>query len=91
VDQLERLEKTFGRDRIHVVDSGDLFTDPGPVFDGITSFLGLPPWRPAEFGKHNARPRTTMPAELRDRLSARLAPSDERLAAWLGRTPSWRR
>jgi hypothetical protein len=91
VDQLERLDKTFGRDRIHVVDSGDLFTDPDPVFDGICSFLGLPPWRPSQFGKHNARPRTTMPAELRERLSAQLAPADERLAAWLGRTPSWRR
>ncbi|MCW2502471.1 MAG: sulfotransferase [Actinomycetia bacterium] len=90
-DQLERLEKTFGRDRIHVVDSGDLFTDPGPVFDGITSFLGLPAWRPAEFKQHNARPRTTMAESLRERLRAGYESADERLATWLGRAPSWRR
>jgi hypothetical protein len=90
-EQLARLEKAVGRDRLHVVDSGDLFTDPGPVFDGIMQFLGLPPWRPASFKQHNARPRTTMPDELRDRLSAYFEPHDERLAAWLGRTPSWRR
>lgn len=91
IDQLERLEKTFGRDALHVVDSGDLFSEAGPVFDGIMRFLGLPPWRPAEFKQHNARPRTTMSDALRDRLTAELAPYDERLATWLGRPPSWRR
>jgi hypothetical protein len=91
IEQLERLEKTFGRDALHVVDSGDLFADPGPVFDGIMSVLGLPPWRPTEFNVHNARPRTTMAESLRARLSGSFAPYDERLAAWLGRTPSWRR
>jgi hypothetical protein len=54
-------------------------------------FLGLPPWRPAEFRQHNARPRTTMSEGLRARLEEQFAPYDERLAVWLGRTPSWRR
>jgi hypothetical protein len=91
VEQLERLAGAVGRSRLHVIDSGDLFTDAGPVFDGLVDFLGLPRWRPDGFGKHNARPRDTMPPELRKRLEEEFAPYDERLAAWLGRTPSWRR
>jgi hypothetical protein len=90
-EQLERLETLVGRERIHVVDSGELFADAAPVLDGLIAFLGLPPWRPAEFGQHNARPRNTMEPPLRARLEETFAPSDERLAAWLGRPPSWRR
>jgi hypothetical protein len=89
--QLERLESLVGRDRIHVVDSGDLFTEAGPVLDGLVSFLGLPAWRPEGFGKHNARPRSAMDPELKARLAQRFEADDERLAAWLGRPPSWRR
>jgi hypothetical protein len=91
VDYLERLEKVVGRERMFVIDSGDLFTDADPIFDGLVSFLNLPVWRPANFGKHNARPRMDMSPALRTRLDDHFAPYDERLAAWLGRTPSWRR
>ena len=42
-EQLERLEQLFGRDRIHVIDSGDFFTTPQPVYDAMLEFLGLPP------------------------------------------------
>jgi hypothetical protein len=91
VDYLERLEKVVGRERMFVIDSGDLFSDAEPIFDGLMSFLNLPAWRPANFGKHNARPRMDMSPALRTRLDDHFAPYDERLAAWLGRTPSWRR
>jgi hypothetical protein len=91
VDQLERLERLFGRERMYVVDSGDLFTDAEPVLDGLFAFLGVPPWRPASFDRHNARPRSSLDAGLRERLRAGYAADDERLAAWLGRPPSWRR
>ena len=40
-----RLEPLFGRERIHVVDSGDFFTKPEPVYDGVLDFLGLTPVR----------------------------------------------
>nr|WP_245929907.1 sulfotransferase [Allonocardiopsis opalescens] len=90
-EQLERLEKAVGRDRILVVDSGDFFTDPRPVFAAVERFLGLPPANGVAFERHNARPRSPMPERLRARLDAYFAPHDERLAAWLGRTPSWRR
>jgi hypothetical protein len=91
VEQLERLEKEVGRDRLLVIDSGDLFVDAAPVFAEVCEFLGLAPWQPASFTQHNARPRSGMDDDLRRELSRRFEDADERLGAWLGRTPSWRR
>lgn len=91
IDHLERLERKFGRERLHVVDSHDFFADPKPVFDAVTDFLRLPRCSSIVFERHNARPRAPMPPSLRRRLEDHFLPYDERLAAWLGRTPSWRR
>jgi hypothetical protein len=90
VEHLERLEKVFGRDRIHVVDSHRFFTDPEPVHDEVLEFLGLPHMGYPVFEQHNARPRSPMPAELRERLEAHFEPYDERLVSWLGHPVSWR-
>ena len=89
-DQLRRLEKLFGRDRIHVIDSQRFFTDPEPVFAEVVDFLGLGPASGIVFSKHNARPRSAMPDPLRRRLSDQLADSDADLETWLGAPPSWR-
>ena len=91
IEQLERLEKLFGRDRIHVVDSSDFFTDPAPVHAAVLDFLGLPFLGNPIFERHNARPRSPLPAELGQALDEHFIPYDERLAGWLGREPSWRR
>jgi hypothetical protein len=90
VDHLERLEKVFGRDRIHVVDSHRFFTDPEPVYDDVLEFLGLPEAGYPRFEQHNARPRSPMAPELRERLEEHFAPYDERLVSWLGHPVSWR-
>jgi hypothetical protein len=91
-EQLERLERFFGRDQIHVVDSEDFFTDPAPVYDRVLEFLGLPRLGGyPSFGRHNARPRSPMPASVRAALDEYYLPHDERLTAWLGHPPSWRR
>jgi hypothetical protein len=90
VTHLERLATYVGRDSIHVVDSERFFTDPEPVYDGVLDFLGLPGLGYPPFQKHNARPRTPLDPVLRSRLENHFAPYDERLAAWLGREPSWR-
>jgi hypothetical protein len=89
-DQLEQLERIFGRDRIHVVDSDDFFAEPGPAYDQVLDFLDLPRHTPV-FTPQNARPRSPMPETLRAALEEHYRPHDERLAAWLGREPSWRR
>lgn len=90
-DQLEKLERVFGRDRIHVVDSGDFFTSPGPVYDQVLDFLGVPHRGYPEFTPRNARPRSPMPGTVRGSLEEHFGPHDERLTAWLGHEPSWRR
>ncbi len=90
-DQVERLERHFGRDRLHVVDSGDFFTDPEVVYDGVLAFLGLPHRGSPAFKRRNARPRSPMPDSVRKALEEHYRPYDERLAAWLGHEPSWRR
>ena len=90
IDQLEHLEAIFGRERILVIDSDDFFADPRPAYDEVLEFLGLPAYKPA-FTPQNARPRAPMPASVRAALEEHYRPYDERLAAWLGREPSWRR
>jgi hypothetical protein len=84
----------LGRDRIHVVDSAAFFADPVPVYDRVLDFLGLP--SPAALGaaypafdRHNARPRTRLAGDVQELLAEHYAPYDARLAAWLGRAPSW--
>ena len=89
-EQLERLEQIFGRDRIHVIDSGDFFAGPGPVYNQVLDFLGLPHHRPA-FERPATRSRPPMPDTVRAALEDHFRPHDERLAAWLGHQPSWRR
>lgn len=91
IEQLNALEQLVGRDRLCVVDSGDFFTDPAPVFAQICDFLGLPVAPGIAFEQHNARRRSPMADQLRDRLSAHFEPYDERLAQWWGDAPSWRR
>lgn len=90
-DQLEALEKHIPRERILVVDSGDFFTRPEPVYDRALDFLGLPQRGYPTFERHNARPRSAMPAALRAELDEHFKPFDARLQHWLGEVPSWRR
>jgi len=90
-DQLEKLAAIFGRDRIHVVDSGEFFDSPGPVYDEVLEFLRLPHLGYPAFTPQNARPRSPMPDAVRAALEEHFRPHDERLIAWLGHEPSWRR
>ena len=91
IDQVERMVGQVGRDNVHLVDSDDFWSDPEPVWNTVLDFLGLPPETGREFRRHNARPRSDMPASLRARLTERFADTDERLAHFWGRTPSWMR
>jgi hypothetical protein len=91
IEQLRTLEDVFGRDRMLVIDSDEFFANGRPAFDAVCDFLDLPRRDDISFGKHNARRRSPMPAQLREQLTAHFAPYDERLAAGWGRVPSWRR
>jgi hypothetical protein len=91
IEQLERLAGLVGRDAILVVDSGDFFAKPEPVYESVLDFLGLPLGDYPAFERHNARPRSALPETVRAALDEHFRPYDERLTAWLGRKPSWRR
>jgi Sulfotransferase domain len=90
-EQLDRLERAVGADRIHVVDSGDFFAKPEPVYDAVLDFLGLASRGYPDFDRHNARPRSPMPDSLRAELTSYFEPFDRKLTRWLGQDPSWRR
>ncbi|MGB9377700.1 MAG: sulfotransferase domain-containing protein, partial [Mycobacteriales bacterium] len=91
VEQLERLESVYGRQRMHVVDSQDFFERPEEVYPAVLDFLGLPNLKQPVFERHNARPRSKMSPQLQADLAAHFEPYDARLAQWLGAAPSWRR
>ena len=88
--ELEDARLEGEAERIHVVDSDAFFTDPGPVYNDILQFLGLPRRGPPAFKRRNARARAPMTGETRSALEEHYRPHDERLATWLGHQPSWR-
>ncbi|MQA03052.1 MAG: sulfotransferase [Streptosporangiales bacterium] len=90
-EQLANLTAAVGSGRVHVVDSGDFFTDPAATYREVVAFLGLPDWPAVHHEQHNARPRTDLDAATAERLRAYFAPHDEQLATWLGWQPSWLR
>src|SRR6185312_12380136 len=90
-EQLERLERVFGAERIHVIDSGDFFTKPEPEYDAVLDFLGMRGHGYPDFERHNARPRAEMSPALRAELTSYFEPFDQQLTRWLGKVPSWRR
>lgn len=91
VDQLQRLEQLVGREQMCVIDSDDLFAHFDIALGEVLGFLGLRDWLPDAFEQKNARPRSALPGQIRQRLEAEFQASDERLETWWGRTPSWRR
>jgi hypothetical protein len=91
VSYLRSMERLVGRDRLHVVDSAEFFSDPAPVYARTLRFLELPEFANARFEQHNARSRSPMAESLRQRLEDHFRPWDEELAGWLGHQPSWRR
>jgi hypothetical protein len=91
IEQLERLETLFGRQRIHVIDSGDFFEQPGRTYDAALEFLELPRRDYPPLDAQNVQPRRPMPESVRIALEKHFEPFDARLAKWLGRDPSWRR
>lgn len=91
VEQVRRMVDEIGAERVHVIDAEDFFTDPEPVWRDVTKFLALPDAPAPAFAQHNSRPRSPMPASLRQELTDAYEDSDRELAQWWGRTPSWRR
>lgn len=90
-EQLERAFRYFPRERVFVMESEEFFAAPAEKYRQLLDFLGLPPFEPARFDRHNGRPGEPMPAPTRRMLEDHYRPYDERLTALLGRAPGWAR
>jgi hypothetical protein len=93
-EQLERWLACFGRDRLLVLRSEDLFERPVDTLHRLLDFVGLPRWAPARLANHSyggaPRPvRDEMPAALRRELEDRFRASNERLASLVGDDIGW--
>ncbi|CAN5845011.1 hypothetical protein BH23ACT4_BH23ACT4_15420 [soil metagenome] len=80
---LRKWSEQFDREQMLVVDSAELFTDPGAVYDRTLLFLGLSPHRP-QFAVHNATPRVTVEDETLSGLRERYRPLNAELEAEYG-------
>lgn len=89
IEQLQRWDRFFRRERILVVRSEDFFADPAGAYASVLAFLGLPAWTPGRFPPHNAGRYDGMGPRTRDRLREHFAEPNRRLADRLGRDLGW--
>ncbi len=82
-DQLSRISEVFPADRVLVVVSERMFSEPETVHVEVQEFLGLPVRKRRHYERHNAGRYTEVSASLRRSLADRFAASNERVAAKL--------
>ena len=87
---LERWLQVFGRERLLILKSEDLYADPESTVQTTLDFLGLPPltdvsYRPFNEGKN----KEDMDPQTRAQLCAYFKPHNEKLYELLGRDFGW--
>jgi hypothetical protein len=88
-EQLLRWRACFPQDRMLVVDSRRLFTEPAHVVAEVLRFVGLDAWQPRSLAAQNeGRHDKAIPAAARHQLEAFFAPHEERLRRLIGWCPS---
>jgi hypothetical protein len=88
-EQLERVFQHFSREQVHIIDSEIFFAEPAQEYQRLLAFLGLRPFEPAFFDRHNARPSQPMAAGTRRMLEEYYRAHNARLAMLLDREPGW--
>lgn len=93
-EQLERWLACYGRERLLVLRSEDLFERPVDTLHRLLGFLGLPAWAPGRLANHSyggaPRPaRDEMAPALRAELEDRFRASNRRLVELVGGDVSW--
>ncbi|MGB3053691.1 MAG: sulfotransferase [Acidimicrobiales bacterium] len=88
---LERWFGAFGRDRVVVVPSEEMYADPQRFCDGLFDRLGIPGHRLASVEPWNAEPSPGMDAAVRERLTIELTPHVLATEEILGRSLPWAR
>ena len=87
--QVARWFERFGRERVHVVLSEQLFHGGGDALTGLLDFLGLDPLAAAPFPHANPTRSSGEEAGLRAELDAHFLPRIEALEELLGRRTGW--
>jgi hypothetical protein len=88
---LRRWFDAFGRDRVLVEISEEMYLDPQATYDRVTDHLGLARHRLADTSARNAEPARGLDPEVRDRLADVLAPDVRATEELLGRDLPWHR
>jgi len=78
-EQLDTLHGLFAEGQLLVVQSEAMFASPAETMDQVYGFLGLQPWRAAEYPIVKAVPHGDMPVSVRDRLDEYFRPWNDRL------------
>ncbi len=86
---LERWFDAFGRERVLVGVSEEMYADPQTFYDQITDRLGLGRHRLCDVEAYNAETAPEMSHELRQRLTELFRPDVDAVAAQLGRPMPW--
>jgi hypothetical protein len=94
-EQLERYYQVFPKDRLFVIKSEDLFTQPAQVYKDVIEFLGLPSWTPPTFAntttfKSKASNVPPMNVDTRKQLVDYFEPHNQRLYNLLDRDMGWK-
>lgn len=88
---LERWFTAFGRDRVLVEISEEMYADPQATFDRVTDHLGIRPHALRDTSAHNAEPAQELDPATRAELTALLAPAVRATEELLGRELPWSR
>jgi hypothetical protein len=89
VDQLRQWLSLFPRQQFLFIKSEDFFLDPAGMFRKTLCFLGLPPVELIDYKKRNTGTYTSMPRDVRHRLSEHFWPYNERLYRLLDIDFAW--
>jgi hypothetical protein len=88
-EQLAAWRSLFSDDQLLILSSERFFAAPDQAFRQVLDFLGLPPFTPAAYEKHNAYDYRQMGEALRGRLVEHFREPNRRLYEALGRDFGW--
>jgi hypothetical protein len=91
VQQLRAWLEHFPREQLLVLETGELDRDTAGAYGRVLDFLGLPPWQPPTFGRHNPSGSPPLDPALRARLAEWFEPHNRALYELLGRDLGWTR
>ena len=86
---IKSLYKTFGKEKVMLINADEFFIDPGKIVKRVYRFLQLPDYDPVEMPVHNASSSEGMDAQTREKLSKFFAPLNKQLYDFIGEDYGW--